>query len=184
LHIATNNNNRNRAPIGGRRLSRAGRGVARMGDQFQFQEHIMTKYQEIKAKHEKELEAFPFMWAFSTEQFSAGMKGLGLEPTDTDKIFSIGAGGYIRKTDAPAMKEMFARHKAELKAARAADKKAKGFTFEMFLYELDNHEYCITGDATETLEALGLSWQEVQADKRLSDALNKAIATINAREAM
>ena len=144
----------------------------------------MTKYQELKAKHEKELEAFPFMWAFSNEQFNAGMKGLGLEPTDTDKIFSIGAGGYIRKTDAPAMKEMFARHKAELKAARAADKKAKGFTFEMFLYELDNHEYCYTGDATETLEALGLSWKEVQADKRLSDALNKAIKTINEREVM
>ena len=87
----------------------------------------MTKYQEIKAKQEQELNAFPFMWAFSNEQFNAGMKELGLEPTDTDKIFSIGAGGYIRKTDAPAMKEMFARHKAELKAARAADKKAKGF---------------------------------------------------------
>ncbi len=144
----------------------------------------MTQYQEIKAKHEKEVEAFPFMWAFDEKQFNAGMKELGLDPTDTDKIFSIGGGGYIRKTDAPAMKEMFARHKAELKAARAADKKAKGFTFEMFLYELDNHEYCYTGDATETLEALGLSWQEVKADKRLSDALNKAIKTINEREAM
>ncbi len=142
----------------------------------------MTQYQEMKAKQEKELNAFPFMWAFDEKQFNAGMKGLGLEPTDTDKIFSIGAGGYIRKTDAPAMEEMFARHEAELKAARAADK--KGFTFEMFLYELDNHEYSYTGDATETLEALGLTWQEVQADKRLSDALNKAIKTINARETM
>ncbi len=144
----------------------------------------MTKYQELKAKHQAEVEAFPFMWAFDEKQFNEGMKGLGLEPTDTDKIFSIGAGGYIRKTDAPAMKEMFARHKAELKAARAADKKAKGFTFEMFLYELDNHEYCYTGDPTDALEALGLSWEEVQADKRLSDALKKAIATINEREAM
>ena len=144
----------------------------------------MTKYQELKAKHEKEVEAFPFMWAFDEKQFDAGMKGLGLDPTDTDKIFSIGAGGYIRKTDAPAMKEMFTRHKAELKAARAADKKAKGFTFEMFLYELDNHEYCYTGDASEALAALGLSYEEVQADERLSKAFKKAVATINEREAM
>lgn len=144
----------------------------------------MTKYQEIKAKHEKEVEAFPFMWAFDEKQFNAGMKELGLEPTDTDKIFSIGAGGYIRKTDAPAMKEMFLRHKAEQSAAIAADTDGTGFVYDMFLYELDNHEYGYTGDATETLEALGLTWQEVKADKRLSDALNKAIKTINAREAM
>lgn len=144
----------------------------------------MTKYQELKAKHEQELNAFPFMWAFSNEQFDAGMKGLGLDPTDTDKIFSIGAGGYIRKTDAPAMKEMFTRHKAELKAARAADKKAKGFNFEMFMYELDNHEYCYTGDASDALAALGLSYEEVQADERLSKAFKKAVATINEREAM
>ena len=144
----------------------------------------MTQYQEMKAKQEKDLNAFPFMWAFDEKQFNAGMKGLGLEPTDTDKIFSIGAGGYIRKTDAPAMEEMFARHEAEHEAAIAADADGTGYIYDMFLYELDNHEYSYTGDATETLEALGLSWQEVQADKRLSDALNKAIKTINARETM
>ena len=45
----------------------------------------------------------------------------------------------------------------------------------MFIYELANHEYCITYDLEETLNALGLSVEEINADERLLHGLNKAI---------
>ena len=61
--------------------------------------------------------------------------------------------------------------------AIAADTTGDGFIFDMFVYELANHEYCITYDLEDTLDALGLTPEEVNADKRLSHGLNKAIKT-------
>jgi hypothetical protein len=46
----------------------------------------------------------------------------------------------------------------------------------MFNYELGNHEYCITHDLTDTLDALGLTLEEVNADPMMADALKRAIA--------
>lgn len=45
----------------------------------------------------------------------------------------------------------------------------------MFYTELANHEYCITYDLTDTIYALGLSVDEINADKRLLHGLNKAV---------
>lgn len=58
--------------------------------------------------------------------------------------------------------------------AIAADKTGNGFIYDMFLYELANHEYCITYDYEETFDALGLTEKQVNADKRLIHGLQKA----------
>ena len=71
------------------------------------------KYLKLKEKHQKEVNDFPFGFAFSNEQFKDMMKKFGLKEKDTDKIYSIGAGGYIKKTDAEAMHNMFKRHREE-----------------------------------------------------------------------
>ncbi|MBR5845526.1 MAG: hypothetical protein IKY65_04635 [Rikenellaceae bacterium] len=134
----------------------------------------MNSYRVLTAKHEKEINAFPFMWAFNQKQFDEGMRRLGLEPTDTDKIYSIGAGGFIRKTDAEAMHELIERHTAERQAAIAADGTGEGFILDMFTYELDNHEYCITRDLEPTLDALGLTVEEVNASPALLHGLKLA----------
>lgn len=134
----------------------------------------MNMYRELTAKHEKEINAFPFMWAFNQKQFDEGMRRLGLEPTDTDKIYSIGAGGFIRKTDAEAMHELIERHTAERQAAIAADSTGEGFILDMFTYELDNHKYCITRDLEPTLDALGLTVEEVNASPALLHGLKLA----------
>jgi hypothetical protein len=55
------------------------------------------------------------------------------------------------------------------------DSTGDGFIFQMFNYELSNHEYCISGDVSNTLEALGFTFDEVNADKRLLHGLKKAI---------
>jgi chaperonin cofactor prefoldin len=132
----------------------------------------MSKYTELKAKHQAEVDAFPFGFAFNQKQFDEMMKEFGLTPDDTDKIYKIGGGGYIRKTDSEAMNEMFERHEAEHKAAMQDDE----YLYEMFYYELANHEYGYTQDLTDTLEALDLTIEEINTDPRMADALKRAIA--------
>jgi len=144
----------------------------------------MNKYRELQAAQEKERNAFPFMFAFSQEQFNEGMVGLGLDPKDTDKIYSIGGGGYIRKTDSKAMHDMFNKHNQETKDAIAADKDGTGYIFDMFEYELANHEYCITWDFDDTLDALGLTMDQVNADQRMVKALQRAHKETREREGM
>ena len=133
----------------------------------------MSKYTELKAKHQAEVDAFPFGFAFNQKQFDEMMTKWGLTSDDTDKIYSIGGGGYVRKSDAEAMNKMFERHELERKMAR---KHGDDYLFEMFNYELANHEYSYTYDLTDTLEALGLTMDEVNADPRMTDALKRAIA--------
>jgi hypothetical protein len=133
----------------------------------------MNKYTSLKSKHQAEVDAFPFGFAFNQAQFDEMMTKWGLTPDDTDKIYSIGGGGYVRKSDAEAMHKMFERHELERKMAR---KHGDDYLFEMFNYELANHEYSYTQDLTDTLEALGLTMDEINADPRMADALKRAIA--------
>lgn len=135
----------------------------------------MNKYTELKIKQEKEINAFPLGAAFDNKQFAEMMNKWGFTESDTDKIYSIGGGCYIRKNDREAFHEMFDRHEKERKAAIAADTTGKGYIYDMFYAELSNHEYCITYDLTDTLCALGLSVEEINADKRLLHGLDKAI---------
>lgn len=44
----------------------------------------------------------------------------------------------------------------------------------MFLCELSNHEYNYTEDVEETLDALGYTWEQIMADKRLLHGLKMA----------
>ena len=135
----------------------------------------MNAYQEMKDRQQKEFDAFPIGAAFSNQQFQQMMEKWSLTVNDTDKICSIGGGCYIRKTDKEALCALINRLNNEKENAIAADLTGDGFIFDMFVYELANHEYCITYDLEDTLDALGLTPEEVNADKRLSYALNKAI---------
>lgn len=143
----------------------------------------MNQYSILRSRQQKEIDAFPFMFAFNQKQFDEGMLRLGLKPTDTDKIYSIGAGGYIRKTDSPALHEMLDRHAAEMQAAIDADATGEGFVKDMFLYELDNHEFSYTYDMEPALDALGLTMEQVAGDYKLSDGLYLARREIRMREA-
>ena len=132
-------------------------------------------YKELKDRQQAEINAFPFIWAFNEKQLADGMRKLGLNPdTDKDKLCSIGAGGVIRKTDAEAMREMFARHRRELQEAIAADKTGEGFIFDMFSTELANHEYSYTGDVTDAVNACGLTVEQLNANPASIKGLKKA----------
>lgn len=131
----------------------------------------MNAYAELINRQQAEFDAFPMKYAFNQKQFERGMKELGLEPTDTDKIYKSPGGGFYRKTDAPALREMLDRFDREMQEAIAADPTGEGFIYEMFRYELDNHEYNYTQDVTETIECLGFTWEEINADERLLNGL-------------
>ena len=133
------------------------------------------KYLKLKEKHQKEINDFPFGFAFSNEQFKDMMKKFGLKEKDTDKIYSLGAGGYIRKTDSEAMHNMFKKHREGIENEIKNDKDGTGFIYEMFRYELSNHEYCVTYDIEPTLDALGLTLDEINKHQNLVMGLKKAL---------
>lgn len=67
----------------------------------------MTKYEEIREKHQKEVNEFPIGFAFSDQQFEEQMKKLGLEPNQTNEVVSTGGGGFIKKKDIESFEAMF-----------------------------------------------------------------------------
>lgn len=129
----------------------------------------METYMQLKSRQQKEVGNFPMFFAFSNKQFDEGMEKLGLNPKDTDKIYKLGnTGGFYKKSDAPKLREMFDRHDKEMSEAMKSDE----FVLEMFEYELANHEFCITYDYEPTLNALGLTFEEL--DERMLGLLKQA----------
>ena len=131
----------------------------------------MNSYVEMKERHQKEVDNFPMKFAFSDEQFKKAMEELGLTENDLDKVVGIGAGGFIRKTDVNDYKEMGERQYKEFREAIEKDKVGDGFIKEMFLYELANHEYIITREIDDTLDALGLTDNDIRNNNNLRTGL-------------
>lgn len=131
----------------------------------------MNPYVEMTKRHEKEVAEFPMFFAFSQEQFNEGMKKLGLEPTEVKKVESIGLGGFVRKCDVEKLDAIFDRQAQELREAIYSDTDGTGFAYEMFRYELSNHEYDVTMDAEPSIRSCGLT----VADVAKSDVLTKAL---------
>lgn len=142
----------------------------------------MNEYLALKKKHQKEVDEFPMFYAIRSEDFAKGMQSLGLEPNDIDKIISVFSGGYIRKSDYSAYKEMYSRQDKERKDAVRNDKTGTGFIYQMFYTELVNHEYSYTGDYEETLECLEICMEEIEADKALKRGFDKAIKAASAAD--
>lgn len=134
-----------------------------------------NSYRELKERQQQEVNSFPMMFAFSNKQFDEGMEKLGLKPTDTDKIYKLGStGGYYKKSDSKALHEMFARHEKERQEAIKNDITGEGYIYDMFNYELANHEYGYTMDITDTIDALDLTVEDINSNQALLNGLNKA----------
>ena len=95
-------------------------------------------YKEYKEASQKEVNELPLKWAFGREQFKRMMAEWGLTENDTDKIYSLGGGGYYLKTDAPIIRAYFTKPNELPKLMRD-----KEFALEAFQYEMGNHEYQI-----------------------------------------
>lgn len=142
--------------------------------QHRLQKAASETYREMKKRQQEEINAFPMAFAFSKTQLTEGMQKLGPQPDDADQIVSIGGGGFVRKTDVEAFRQMFCLHRLERKSAMDADRTGDGFLLEMFRYELANHEYGYTRDAEPALDALGIALEDLARDERLMRAFQKA----------
>ena len=135
----------------------------------------MNEYQKMIDKHQKEISAFPLVFGFGNAQIDEGMRKLGLDPSEREKVTSyFGVGDFLRITDVPALEQLLKRQREEREAAIAADKTGDGFIYDMLDTELSNHEYGYTRDLTDTLRAIGMKLEQVNADERFLRALRKA----------
>ena len=134
-------------------------------------------YLQMTTRHRSELDALPIQWAFGKEQAEEALKALGVEPGKGSDIelVRIPGGGICTKETAQQLSDMLNRHSAEHKALMDADTTGEGFIFDMFDYELANHEYCVTHDVEPTLFALDITLEEVEKSPALQHGLKLAI---------
>lgn len=141
----------------------------------------MESYRELRERQQQEVNNFPLGFAFGTKQFEEMMAGWGLDAkkdSDLAQVASLFGGAYILKKDIPAYKDMSRRHREELAAAIEADKTGEGFIYQMFLQELNDHEFGYTRDTEDTLDALGYTAEQVVNDPRLKCGIEKAVTEI------
>ncbi len=102
------------------------------------------------------------------------MKKLNLKENEENKIFSVGFGGYIEISKRQDFYKLFERQKQEMDNAIKNDLTGEGFIKQMFRYELANHEYYISRDLEDVLDALELSIENINNNKALINGLNLA----------
>lgn len=146
----------------------------------------MNQYTMLKKKQQEEFNAFPIHAAFGEAQIQKVCAELGLSTDPMSPqyypkhVVGIGGGCFILKQDKNAYVSMCQRHAQELEQAIANDKTGNGFIYDMFLHELNNHEFGYTGDLTDTIAALGLSMQDLNEKPVLMKGLNRACKAIMA----
>lgn len=142
----------------------------------------METYKEMKRRHQDEVNALPLGFAFSDKQYREKLAEWNITPEEAKAgaIVGIGGGGFIRSSDKELVINTFKRIADEERAAIEADQDGTGFIYEMFLTELCNHEYSYTGDISETLDALNITAEEVNASAALQNGLKKAVKEIAA----
>lgn len=132
-------------------------------------------YNELQKKHKEGFQSFEMFFAYSNRQLEEGLTSLGLKKDDLDKIAHIGGGGYIRVEEYPNFLD-----KAEEQAKELDDKlKEEEFFKEALTYELENHEYCITNDVDDALDALGLTRSEIDENKNQREWMTEVLRKMN-----
>jgi len=142
----------------------------------------MNPYLELKERHQREVNALPLYFAFNDKQFIECLQQLGLTLEDTDQLRSLGVGGgFYHKDEGDNIFKTFTRHTKECEEAIAGDTKGDGYIYEMFVYELNNHEYGYTWDVSSTLNALDLTLDDIEKNKALKYGFNKAVKYVKAQ---
>lgn len=105
------------------------------------------KYRNLKKRWEDLYHSFPMGFAFSDDQLEEQKKKLGIE--SDDEILPIGiGGGFIKRSDKDKFDAMVKQVHDEQVEAREDDE----YLYQMFVYEMGNCEYQLTGDTQYVLE--------------------------------
>ena len=117
------------------------------------------EYLDLKKRHEQEVSDFPIAYAFNDEQLKEALQKLGVESV-SECVTVFGHGDIVRRGDAKKFIDMLKRQTKEVKDKLIEDKE---FAEGAFLYEMNNHEYCINYDGDdEVLRCFGLEWEDLK----------------------
>lgn len=133
-------------------------------------EKVEHPYQAWFAKSQRAWDKFvdeSAFFAFDEKQFEEGLDELHVTEKD---IVRAGYGMFVLKDKIDGLHQLSESSDREMKEGM----KDRDFVYDMFRYELANHEYCITGDYTETLDALNLTMDEVEDNPMWLEQLKKA----------
>lgn len=133
------------------------------------------KYSELKEKHQEEIDNFPMYWAFGDKQWKELLEKLNLTEKQAQKELIVGpAGSIMKKDDKEAFINMINKHTEEIQKLIDLDQDGSGFVKDMFKYELINHEFGYTRDIDETLNALNLTYDDIENNDKLLKGLTLA----------
>ena len=138
----------------------------------------MNQWKELRKRQRAEVAAFPIYFAFTDESFDQLLVKLGLTRENYEEHLCSVLGGVVLKKDRQALSDMLNRHEMERKAVIASDPTGDGIIFDMFYAELIANEYGYTGVYGDTLDSLGYSMADIEADPRLLNGLEKAAVKI------
>lgn len=138
----------------------------------------MNPYQALKDQHQAEVNNFPIKCAFTKDRLKEIMREWSLPEDDFSTLAEVGPSSFIRKSDLPEWRNLIQRHNKELNDKILADKNGTEFVYQMFMYELGNHEWIITYDLHDALAALNLTEDKVYANPTLLKGLKRAMNDI------
>ena len=130
-----------------------------------------NKYKLMKERHQKEVNELPYMFALDNEQFKRGLEKLGLNENEMDKLIYLGDNIYLKRTDLPKVEEVNKRHKEEIEREIKADTVGNKFIKDMFLCEMNNHEYGYTYEIEPILEVLHITDYDLRKNENLRNGL-------------
>lgn len=126
-------------------------------------------YREYRDEFQKRFNELPIMWAYNDDQFEKGKEKLGVK--SNTELARISPGGFMKKVDVPKLKQLIQEDEKE-KAELCKD---ESFVYDMFVTELENHEYAYTLSVEDTLDALGFEREEIINNPMMYRALRKAM---------
>lgn len=145
---------------------------------------MKESYKELRERTQEEFNKLPIYFAFDDEQYKRLLSKLDLtdEEARNGALMSLPSGGIIRSSDKDLVIGTFKRFWDARNEAIKEDLTGNGFIYQMFLYELQNHEFIITQDPEETLSTLGITEEQLNENTALKNGLEAAIKTINATD--
>jgi len=136
---------------------------------------MRESYLELKNRQQAEIDALPMFWAFSNEQFAEALEEHAI---DKSVVYRLGRNHFCRISDVDRIYEVFNAHEQEHYKSIDSDLAGTGYIFEMFEYELNNHEYVVTNDVSDTVASLGLTKEDFEWYPQLRIGLRKAIKSV------
>ena len=132
-------------------------------------------YLQVKAENEKRMNDLfesTVFFAFNNKQFQEGMEKIGAK--HTSELYKLGnSGGFYKKTDSDKIRQLFAdMAKAE---DDALEEYGEEYAYQMFRYELSNHEFGYTMELDNTLDSVGYDIETISKNPVLYNGLKKAL---------